>query len=218
MARHERGRTEPGAAQTRFGAGQLDGIDVQPDQASARLQRLENGLCVPRTAECAVHRDLAGRRAKAAENLIEHDRAMRPIRRLEYHGVQPMDCCRIARSGKSIGLGVALELGFGAWGFDEAGPERGDAARPTMNGMTFTPTCLWWWCGSPRRRAHRPPPQLMPRDRRRRCVTARANPLRTASASAAGASPHRRLRAAPAPGASMRVDRGPRFLDSTTIG
>ena len=71
MARDERLGAEAGGAQTRLGARQLERIDVESDQASARLHALQDRLRVTAAAERAVDRDVAGAGLQAA-------RALRP--------------------------------------------------------------------------------------------------------------------------------------------
>ena len=82
VARDERLGAEAGGAQTRFRARQLEGIDVESDQPSAGLHAFQDRLRMPAAAERAVDRDVAGRRPKAAQHLIHHDRPMRARGRL----------------------------------------------------------------------------------------------------------------------------------------
>ena len=56
---------ESGRSQTRFRARQLERIDVEPDQPSARLNALEDRARVAAEAERAVDRDVARRAAPA---------------------------------------------------------------------------------------------------------------------------------------------------------
>jgi hypothetical protein len=82
VSRDECSGAEAGGAQTSFRARQLEAIEVESDQASARLQVFQDRLRMPAAAERAVNRDLAGRRLEAAEHFIDHDRSMRAGRRL----------------------------------------------------------------------------------------------------------------------------------------
>jgi hypothetical protein len=72
---------EAGGAQACFGARPLEGIDVEPDQASAGLHAFENGLRMPAAAERAVDRDVTRVGSQAAEHFFHHDRSMRARRR-----------------------------------------------------------------------------------------------------------------------------------------
>src|SRR5688572_5105369 len=81
MAGDEDVGPETSGSQARFGAREFERVDVQTDQAPARLQAFKEGLRMPATAQRAVNRKLPGRRAKAAEDLVDHDRPMRPRRR-----------------------------------------------------------------------------------------------------------------------------------------
>lgn len=80
MSRDEGGGAEASAPQSFFRSWQLEGIDVQAEQASGRLNALEKRERVPATAERAVDGDIARRRAQASQSFRQHDRPMQ-IRR-----------------------------------------------------------------------------------------------------------------------------------------
>src|SRR5688500_13709193 len=81
MAGDEDVGPETSGSQARFGAREFERVDVQTDQAPARLQAFKEGLRMPATAKRAINGNLTGPRSKAAEHLIDHDRSMRPRRR-----------------------------------------------------------------------------------------------------------------------------------------
>jgi hypothetical protein len=82
VARDEYVGLEAGRAKTHFRARQLKRVDIEPDHAAARPHTIQNGSRMTAPAERAIHGDLAGARAKAAQNLVHHDRDMRAGRRL----------------------------------------------------------------------------------------------------------------------------------------
>ena len=90
VARHEAVGTETRSAQACFRSRQLDRVDVQTNQAAAGAHGLQDRLRVSPATERAVNRDVAGRRSKAVEDLLEHDGPMRAGWRCENHGyLQP---------------------------------------------------------------------------------------------------------------------------------
>ena len=96
LARDERLGAEADGAQARFGAWQLERIDVEPDQASAGLHAFEDRLRMTAATERAVDRDVAGRRPQAADHLVDHDRSMRAC---GWSGL-------VHRSGSNVTTGV----------------------------------------------------------------------------------------------------------------
>src|SRR5437762_1983876 len=61
---------------------QLDRINIQTDESSTRQDALQNLARMSAVAERAIHRDLTGLRVEHFENLRDHDRPVRPRRRL----------------------------------------------------------------------------------------------------------------------------------------
>ena len=76
------GGAKTGCTKACLGARQLQWIDVEPDQASARLHALEDRSRMTAPAECAVHRDVASLRAEALQHFRHHDRPVGARRRL----------------------------------------------------------------------------------------------------------------------------------------
>ena len=72
----ERLRTEAGGAELGLGARQLHRVDVEADEAPARLQALEDCPRMAAAAEGAIDGGLAGPRPQALQHLGHHDRAM----------------------------------------------------------------------------------------------------------------------------------------------
>ena len=69
VVRDEGLRAEAGRAQARFGARQLERVDVEADQASAGLHAFEDRPRMAAAAERAVHGDVAGPRAEGSAGL-----------------------------------------------------------------------------------------------------------------------------------------------------
>ena len=80
--RHEYLQTQPAGTQPRLGLGQLDGINVQPDEASAGLQLCQQFTGVAAVAQGAIHGHFARLRMQHLENLRDHDGPVRAGRRL----------------------------------------------------------------------------------------------------------------------------------------
>ena len=98
---HERLGAEAGSAKRRLGARQLEGIDVEADEAPAGLQALQHRPGMTTAAERAVDRGLAGLRPQALQHLGHHDRAMAAGRRLA--GLDDLlDVVRISLGASSL--------------------------------------------------------------------------------------------------------------------
>jgi hypothetical protein len=74
-------RTKALGAKRGLGPRQLDRIDIQPDQPSTGLHAREDPARMTAAAKGAVDRELAGSRAEAAQDLLDHDRPVRGMGR-----------------------------------------------------------------------------------------------------------------------------------------
>jgi hypothetical protein len=104
LANDERVGVKPGRAHAVLGSRQLQRIDVESDQPSARLKARQDGARVSAEAERAIDSDFSRFRDQGAQHFIDHDRAMRSCRRLTRRD----DFLHVGRVAVGIQLFVLL--------------------------------------------------------------------------------------------------------------